>query len=296
VPGWRNFALGISADMRRWGNEDTDASTADDLRCIAGLTCDVAWSDISTFDPAKGYSGYFESVSREAAYAGKAQILAERAGAVRKPDSGSGHYPPNRSGSFLEYLVMFAESHLHEWRTQTYSDPKGGRFSPFMFGLTAEFLISFQEWERENGRDPNAYWPKTRWATIADGLADVADYLYNEARVAAGPQAGQRLVRLGADGRVDMCYESVSSCRPESGAELTALVAPVYGFAGLQLAQRGRYGEAKRFFDMGDAMFSASPMTNVPDQFGKGWFQQYFWSTEYLRFRAAASYVMWSCN
>jgi hypothetical protein len=46
---------------------------------------------------------------------------------------------------------------------------------------------------------------------------------------------------------------------------------------------------------MGDAMFSAGPMTNVPDGFGKGWFQQYFWSTEYLRFRAAALQIWRSC-
>ena len=295
VPGWRTFALGIYADLQRWGSMDADASTTDDLQCMAGVSCDVGWSHTSTFNPNRGYSGFFESVSREAAYAGKAQVFAERAGASRKLDGGGGYYAPNNSGTFLEYLVMFAESHLHEWRTQTYADPNGGRFSPFMFGLTAEFLIDFYEWEQANGRDANAYWPTTHWPTIAEGLADVADYLYNEAVMETGPQAGQRLVRVGADGHIDMCYESISSCNPDGGADLTALVAPVYGFAGLYLAQQGNYGEARRFFAMGDAMFSAGPMTNVPDWFGKGWFQQYFWSTEYLRFRAAALRIRRSC-
>jgi hypothetical protein len=295
LPGWRTFAFGLYADLRRWGTTDADASTADDLRCIAGISCDIDWSSTSTYDPAKGFNGYFESLSREVAYAGKAQILAERVGAQRKPDGGSGHYPSNRSGTFLEYLVIFAESHLREWRTQAYADPKGGRLSPFMFGLTAEFLINFHEWEQANGRDADAYWPRTRWPSIVDGLAEVAGHLYNEAVVESGPQVGQRLVRLGADGHIDMCYESTSSCHRESGAELTALVAPVYGFVGLQLVRQGKFEEARRFFAMGDAMFSAGPMTNVPDRFGKGWFQQYFWSTEYLRFRDTAPQVRLSC-
>jgi hypothetical protein len=103
-------------------------------------------------------------------------------------------------------------------------------------------------------------------------------------------------VQHGADGHIDMCYESISPCNPDGGAELTALVAPVYGFVGLHLARQGNYREAQRFFQMGDAMFSAGPMTNVPDQFGKGWFQQYYWSTEYLRFRAEARRVRRPCG
>ena len=295
VPGWRKFALGIFADMRRWGASDADASTRDDLECIAGISCEVAWSHTSTFNPSAGYSGYFESVSREVAYAGKAQLFAERAGSSRKLDDGGGFYARNESGTYLEYLVMFAANHLHEWRRQTYANPSGGRFSPFMFGLTAEFLIDFLEWEQANGRDANAYWPTTHWPTIAEGLADVADYLYNAAVVETGPQAGERLVRVGADGYIDMCYESISRCNPDGGGHLTALVAPVYGFAGFHLAQQGHGGEARRFFAMGDAMFSAGPMTHTPDRFGKDWFQQYFWSTEYLRFRTAAVNLGRSC-
>lgn len=295
VPGWRKFAYGIYADLKHWGETDRDASTVGDLLCVAGHSCEVAWSTASAFDPGMGYSGHFESVSREVAYAGKAQILAERAGARRKLDGG-GRYPPNSSGTFLEYLVGFAAQHLEEWRAQTYASPRGGRFSPFMFGLTAEFLIEFHEWEAANGRDANAYWPSRRWRTIEEGLADVADYLYNAAVVETGPHAGRRLVQLGADGHIDMCYESISPCDPDSGAELAALVAPVYAFTGLHLARQGSYSEAQRFFRMGDAMFSAGPMTNVPDRFGKGWFQQYYWSTEYLRFRAEAQRIRRPCR
>lgn len=296
VPGWRRFPQGIYADLMRWGEKDGDASTAADLLCLAGISCEVAWSATSAFDPALGYAGRFEALSREVAYAGKAQILAERAGAARKLDDGGGHYPPNRSGTFLEYLVGFAAHHLQEWRTQTYASPKGGRFSPFMFGLTAEFLVSFHEWEQASGRDPDAYWPGGRWRTIAEALADVADYLFNTAFVERGPHAGRRLVQRGADGWIDMCYESISACDPDGGGELTALVAPVYGFVGLQMAKAGNFGEARHFFEMGDAMFSAGPMTNVPDRFGKGWFQQYYWSTEYLRFRSEAQRVGRQCR
>jgi len=72
------------------------------------------------------YDGRWESMSREVAFAGLANVYAEKAGFARKLDSGSPH-TQNPSGTLLECLVIWAESHLMEWRTQQSANPNGGR-------------------------------------------------------------------------------------------------------------------------------------------------------------------------
>lgn len=130
--------------------------------------------------------GYSQHLSREIAYSLQSNVLAERAGVARITDSDldMNVYPKNR----VEYLVGFMENHLKEWITQTFALTVDVRFAPFMFGLTANSLIEFYEWEEENSRNPNAYWPTTNWPNIIAALEDVATWMVNEAEVVGTSQ------------------------------------------------------------------------------------------------------------
>ena len=154
-----------------------------------------------------------------------------------------------------------------------------------MFGLTAGFLATFAEWEEANGRDPNAYWPKRRWPTIANAIGDVADFIYNEMRVRPGfPFAGEPVMVVDGSG-----YAVVRQDDGPNAEDLTAglnlLFVPAYGFAGKWQAAQGNLDEARRFFAMGDHLFVSAVSAFKPIDKGKDWFQQLYHSGDYLRYR-----------
>lgn len=282
TPGWRRFPAGYYFDWRR--SLDADVSAPEDLR----LMRDGEGVPFSTAAEFKGESdGRWESMSREVAFAGLANLYAEKAGFARKLDSGSPH-TQNPSGTLLECLVIWAESHLMEWRTQQSANPNGGRCAPFMFGLTAGFLATLAEWEQANGRDPNAYWPKRRWPTIAHGIGDVADFICNEMRVRPGfPFAGERVMVVDGGG-----YAVVRQDDGPNAEDLTAglnlLFVPAYGFAGKWHAARGDFDAARHFFALGDHLFVSAVSVFKPIDKGKDWFQQLYHSGDYLRYRGEA--------
>lgn len=217
-----------------------------------------------------GYDdGKYESVSREIAYNLQTHINAEKAGL---PRDGAGEDKPRP-----QYYVEYMEAHLNEWRNQSYRDPQGGRFAPFMFGLTAHALIEFYEWEQANGRDPNAYWPAEVWPTIVDALADLAYWAFNDAKVAGGPHAGKRMWVENVDGHGNGAfrYEDIKEAIP--APDLNLLIAPTYAWLYRQT------GDAA-FRNMGDVIFSGGVEGAFLDG-GKQFNQNYRLSFFYIKWR-----------
>lgn len=217
-----------------------------------------------------GYDdGNYESVSREIAYNLQTHINAEKVGLPRDIWKDEKSRP--------QYYVEYMEAHLNEWHTQRYRDPKGGRFAPFMFGLTAHALIEFYEWEQANGRDPNAYWPGEVWPTIVDALAEVAYWAFNDAKVASGPQAGKRMWVENVDGHGNGAfrYEDINEAAP--APDLNLLIAPTYAWIYRQTGDVA-------YRNMGDVIFSGG----VEGAFlgsGKQFNQNYRLSFSYLKWR-----------
>ena len=209
--GYRRFPHGLYEDFRRGG----DTTTTD----MQKIRDNPAYSNIYELTRSGGRSGYFESKSREVAYNVNGQITAEKAGVARSSENGA----PK-----LEPLVAMMENHLWEWRSQTYEDPNGGRLAAFMFGLTGHSLIEFYEWERQSGRDPNAYWPKAHWPDIITALEDISTWLVEGARVASGSFAGQPLYVSGYQGSAYSVFRYADQGSANPSPDLSQLIAPVY--------------------------------------------------------------------
>lgn len=263
-PGYWLFSHGLRENLQRGG-----VVTVGQLIKIRDLP---AFSNPPWDWNQDGYDdGKYESVSREIAYNLQNHINAEKAGLPR--DGGEIEKPRP------QYYVEYMEAHLNEWRTQTYLDPKGGRFAPFMFGLTAHALIEFYEWEQLNGRDPNAYWPGEVWPTIVDALADVAYWAFNDAKVASGAQAGKRMWVEDVDGHGNGAfrYEDINTAAP--APDLNMLIAPLYAWLYQQT------GDVD-YRNMGDVIFSGGVAGAFLDS-GKQFNQNYRLSFSYLKWREA---------
>lgn len=262
--GYWRFPHGIYQDFARG-----DGATIQDVRRMRD---NPAFSNVYEFGPNTGYFGEWESISRELAYVIQANVIAERAGEPRRMESGNPR---------LMTFVGYTESQLNEWRTQTFANPGGGRFAPFMFGLTAHALIEFYEWEVENGRDPNAYWPGEYWPTIQDALEDVADWAFNSATVRAGSRAGQRMwvdrssqdLTYGA-----FRYDDTAGGSGDIAYDLNMLIAPTYAWLYKQTGET-------RFRDMGDALWTGGVRSACIECLGKIYHQNYRMSFDYLRWR-----------
>jgi hypothetical protein len=261
--GYWRFPHGFYQDYTRDG-----MTTITEIRNIRDLP---AFSHPNEFGSNTAYFGEWESVSRELAYAIQANVLAERAGDGRK-------YEDNRAR--LNTFIHYTEAQLNEWRTQTFSNPQGGRFSPFMFALTAHALIEFSEWEIENGRDPNVYWSGKYWPTIKDALIDLCNWSFNDARVRSGENAGKRMwVSSEQDNFGAFRYDDTSGGSNDIAYDLNMLIAPVYAWVYKET------GDVK-YRDMGDSIWGGGVNgACLRCLLGKVYNQNYRLSFDYLRWR-----------
>lgn len=267
VPGYWRFPHGLYEDNLRGGSTIPEA-----IRLIRDKP---AFSNVYELRPGSGYFGEWESMSREVAYVIQANIVAERYGLDRVIESGTPR---------LASLIGFTEKQLHEWRTQEFASPEGGRFAPFMFGLTAQALVEFYEWELENGRDPNDYWQAEYWPNIISALDDVSTWAFNEAKVREGTNAGRPMwveSYRGSGGLGAYRYDDTADGSTEIAPDLNLLIAPVHGWL-LKMT-----GEEKHRA-MGDAVFAGGVRNASVDWSGKIFNQNYRWSFDYVRWREDA--------
>lgn len=259
VPGYRRFAHGLLADYLAGGD-----TTIDDIRKIRD---NPAFSNLSEYNGA--YAGPHQVMSRELAYALEAHIAAEKAGESRQAQ--------------VSQFVTWMENHLHEWKSGQFAGEAW--FQPFMFGLTAQALIEFYEWEVANNRDPNAYWPKTHWPTIPAAIADFSDWMYTTAVVRDGPDAGQRMWAANFENSgyggfryMDRNNTSISAEGSSVTPDLNALIAPVYAWVYKQTGSKAHRA-------MGDEVFAGGVHFSAASWGGKMFNQSYRWSIRFVQWR-----------
>lgn len=255
IPGYRRFAYGLLADYLHGG--DTRRA---DLRAIRDKP---AFSRLEEY--VGQYDGKSQSMSREVAYALQANLAAERAGEPRQ-------------GRRVAQFVRWMEHHLYEWRYQDFSGP--AFFQPFMLGLTAEALIDFVEWERQNGRDPDALWPKAHWASISLALGDLAHWLMQEAVVRDGPLAGQPMWVADYQDSGFGAFRYVDRAQYEEGpviyTDLNLLISPLYAWLYKETGDPQYRTWAQTIFSSGIELASL-------DWSGKIFNQNYRWSFDHVR-------------
>ncbi|MCF6217828.1 MAG: glycoside hydrolase family 76 protein [Gammaproteobacteria bacterium] len=267
MPGYRRFPHGIYMDFVRTGDPISAAG-------IPLIRDAPAYSNPEQFDAA--YMWHWQDLSREIAYAIGAHVLAERAGHARNQDR-------------VPLFIAMALSHINEWTTGERGNPDTSkhRFSPFMFALTAEALISYYEWEVERGANPDN--------TIPNALRTAADFLWS-ARVTKGPNTGKTMWipdlsgrsystwgDLGGTGygafRYEDCDCSPAGSRPAPGLNL--LIVPAYAWL------FKHFGDPK-YLERGDLIWEGGVSLSQADiRFaGKQFNQNYRWSFEYVKWRS----------
>jgi len=259
VPGYRRFAHGLLADYLAGGD-----TTIEDIRKIRDKP---AFSNLSEYNGA--YAGSHQVMSREMAYALEAHIAAEKAGAPRQAQ--------------VSQFVTWMENHLHEWKSGQFAAEAW--FQPFMFGISAQALIEFYEWEVANDRDPNAYWPTTHWPTITAALSDFSDWMYTTAVVREGPDAGQRMWAANYQNRgyggfryMDRNNTSISAEGSSVTPDLNALIAPVYAWVYKHTGSNAHRA-------MGDEVFAGGVYFSGASWGGKQFNQSYRWSFRFVQWR-----------
>jgi|GEM_PF-795274 len=216
IPGYYRFPDGLYLDAQR--NGDTTSA--------AGL---LLMRDNPAFSNPENnvYAGnwYWSQFSREIAYAIGTNILAERAGNARQTQR-------------MQLYLAMALNHLHEWRTQTFGNPDATYhyFQPFMFGLTADALISYYEWEIEQGRTPDE--------TIPNAIKAMADWMWTAPVVdqsgknmwvpnlggTAGAWTDTGGTGYGAFRYSDRTYTVSGGGQPNPAPDLNLLIAPSYAW------------------------------------------------------------------
>jgi hypothetical protein len=275
--GWRRTTLGMLYDLEHGG-----PTTVRELEMLRDRP---AYSRIRESHD----SGGAEFRSRAVALAVEANIHAERAGSTRVLEDGKPR---------LAVFVPWMGSHLYEWRTGDYrAPPKAGkpRFSAFMFGLTAHALIEFVEWEREQGRDPHAYWPgvypidygqgttpgveKVDWPTITDAIADVAEWAVFEAHHDSSPDS--KLWAPDRHGYASFYYETKNAGK-RPATDLNLMIAHAYAWLWKETGDR-------RYRDWADQLFGAGALNSrrAAKNSGKHFNQQFRMAFDYLKWRAA---------
>ena len=262
--GWRRSSYGLFERMSREGDIDVEQ--------LEWLRDRPAFSKVRE---GRGQGGA-EHRSRAIALAVESNIVAEKAGSDRVLEDGR-----TRFESFIPWMG----SHLYEWRSGNYRgyyNQGRARFSPFMFGITAHALIDYVEWERENDRDPQIFWPRSfpidygprldpdapvmEWESITDALADVAIWAVDEAMHENGERMWQKDVFL---------YESIHSADVAYGLNL--LIAHVYAWLWKETGD-------ERFLRIGDTIFSSGAKSGATHT-GKHFNQQYRYAFDFIKWR-----------
>jgi hypothetical protein len=265
TPGYQRFPDGIYQDSTR----NNDATSAAGVVLIRDRP---AYSDPDT--NAFAYAWYWQRLSREVAYAINANVLAERAG------------NPRQTARMQLYIPM-ALNHLKEWRTQQFGDPDPAQhfFQPFMFGLTADALITYYEWEVEQGHNPDETIPNAIKAT-ADWLwtAPVVDqpgkfmWIPDLGGVATGPTNDTGGLGFGGFRYADRTYTTSGGGGPAPAPDLNPLIAPVYGWL------YKHFGDTT-YRDKGDLIWKGGVASGNTDWDGKIFNQKYRLSFNYVKWR-----------
>ncbi len=263
IPGYWRFAAGIYLDYLKTG----DTVSYEGIRLIRD---NPAFSNADTYARADT-AWYWQVYSREIAYSLDSHVWAERAG-----------YP--RDQVRVDKYVAMALNHIQEWLTQNYANPNTDehRLAPFMFGLTAEALIHYYEWEVEQGHPIDE--------TIPNAIKAMADYLWEQATVQSGTQAGKPMWipdiggtpgawnDQGGTGYGAFRYEDKNAARP--APDLNLLIAPVYAWL------FNHFGDIK-YIERGDLIWSGGVALAAIDWSGKQYNQSYRWSIDYVKWRQA---------
>lgn len=267
--GWRRSSHGIFENYLRHGGLGVN-----ELELIRDRPA------FSRIREGRGRGGS-ERLSREIALAVQAHVHAERAGAPRKMEENIEQ---------LSVFVPWMGSHLYEWRTGDFRgnwEQGQSRFAPFMFGITAHALIEFVEWERQNERNPNLYWPdnfpidygsgvsegvdRITWAGIEGALKDVAKWAVLEAK----HESGERMWVNSRRRETGFLYESIKS--PKTAFDLNLMIAHVYGWLWKETGDPFYREVGDRLFETG-AYFGATGT-------GKHFNQQYRMAFDYVKWR-----------
>ena len=269
IPGYWRFPHGIYMDYIRTG----DITSADGITLMRDRPTHSdpttsPWADI----------WYGQALSREVAYAINANVVAERAG------------HPRNEAEMAAYIAM-ALNHIKEWTTNTFSnsDVNEQFYTPFMFGLTAEALISYYEWEVEQGHNPDS--------TIPNAIKAGADHLWT-ATVISGPDAGKRLWvanvggssgnwnDLGGTGYGGFRYVDRIGSRAGNGTvpapDLNLLIAPAYAWL-------YKHSGDVTYRDRGDLIWAGGVALSAIYWSGKIFNQNYRWSFDYVKWRNEGS-------
>lgn len=210
------------------------------------------------------YKWYWSGLSREVAYALESHIIAERAGHLRNTVR-------------VSLYIDMALNHIHEWVTGDYGQPETQyqRVAPFMIGLTAEALISFYEWEVEQGHAPDE--------TIPNALKSIADHLM-VVKVKSGPNVGLPMWIENYDNTGYGCFRyedsEISGTGTNPAPVLNMLVAPLYAWL------FKHYGDIK-YLEMGDKIFAGGVVLtgNGLGYAGKFFNQNYRLSFDFVKYR-----------
>lgn len=236
VPGYWNFTHGLTEDFLR--NADTDSRDA--VRDLLALNAAFA-PDTTPLS-----STVSAELSREVAYTVMAYLNAERCGAARRVP---------RLSQLLEQML----GHMDQWFVSQSAD----YVRPFMFALTAQALISYNEAIGDS--------------RIVPLLEIGAQWIWDHTWLPA-----------------DLCFmytdRNVPSGGQEPAPDLNLLVLPVFGYLYHQT------GDTK-WIDRGDLIFqggvvgagsAGNPNGAYLAGSGKQFNQNYRWSFDYLTWREAA--------
>jgi len=238
--GYWRFPHGI---YRAWKREPNP----EHKKALLAIRDKPAFSDIDTRDHRKWHRARY---SREIAYAIGAHITASEAGLKGRDHA-------------LSQYVDAALDHLEIWRTGDFINPDGKRHlrKPFMFGLTGEALIAYQEHQRKHeNEDPR----------ILPALQATADWFWNNMWV-DNAEGG-----YGAFNYIDRNIDGVGKARP--APDLNLLIAPVYAWL---YKETGELAYRRR----ADAIFAGGVALACLKCSAKIFNQNYRSSFDYLRWR-----------
>jgi len=255
VAGFDRFPHGLYRDWLVTSDADS----------LAGIT--LLRDNASFSDPASTPQLWYSGLSRETAYALGNHVIAERVGETRVTAK-------------VDLYVAMALQHIYEWTTYDFAQgvPEYERVSPFMCGLTSEALISYYEWEVEEGNNPDN--------TIPEALKTLANHLI-VATVQEGPNTGLPMWSDDAEssGYGAFRYEDreISGTGTNFAPALSLLIAPLYSWL------YNHYNDTY-YRDFGDKVFAGGVMINsdylLGEITGKQFFQNYRWSFDHLVWRA----------
>ncbi len=255
--GWRKFPHGFYLDWLRKGNPA-------DKEALRALRDNKVFHN----PEASRKAWYWSHRSREIAYALDANVFAERAGHTR-------------NSARVTLYVEMALNHIDEWVTGKSGNPnpQKHRFAPFMAGLTAEALISYYEWEVEQGNTPDD--------RIPNSLAALAGFLWSS-KVTEGPEAGKsmwvedvggrrpRWTDEGGTGYGAFRYENKNRARP--APSLNLMIAPLYAWL------YKHFGDSV-YIERGDLIWEGGVALSNVGWNTKIFNQNYRWSFSYVEWR-----------